>query len=110
MADGRKHFLLMLRIWVFILTALVNQARALRVAEIMNDYRTLLLHISQLNVSVPAADQAEEGFRVLRESLGAANALMSSSYNPSPPPANSPSDEAEKAQLQRYHLPVVHNS
>ncbi|KAL2831076.1 hypothetical protein BDW59DRAFT_158023 [Aspergillus cavernicola] len=82
----------------------LNQARALRVAEIMNDYRTLLLHISQLNVSAPAEDHAEEGYRVLRECLGAAHALMASSYSPSPPPANASSEEAEQIQLRRVIL------
>lgn len=80
----------------------MNQARALRVAELMNDYRTLLLHISQLNVSVSAEDQAEDGYRVLRECLAAANALMASNYSPSPPPMNTSNEEAEKAQLRRY--------
>ncbi|KAL4754894.1 hypothetical protein BDW72DRAFT_104275 [Aspergillus terricola var. indicus] len=82
----------------------LNQARALRVAELMNDYRTLLVHINQLNVSIPPADQSEEGYRVLRECVAAANALMASNYNPSPPPANASGDEAEKVQLQRVIL------
>ncbi|OJJ61172.1 hypothetical protein ASPSYDRAFT_87725 [Aspergillus sydowii CBS 593.65] len=82
----------------------LNQARALRVAELMNDYRTLLLHISQLNVSVSAEDQAEDGYRVLRECLAAANALMASNYSPSPPPMNTSNEEAEKAQLRRVIL------
>ncbi|KAL4786208.1 hypothetical protein BJX76DRAFT_137883 [Aspergillus varians] len=82
----------------------LNQARALRVAELMNDYRTLLIHISQLNVSAPPGEQAEEGYRVLRECLAAANALMASSYSPSPPPASTSSEEGEKAQLRRVIL------
>ncbi|KAL4873529.1 hypothetical protein BDV12DRAFT_80095 [Aspergillus spectabilis] len=82
----------------------LNQARALRVAELMNDYRTLLLHISQLNVSVLPEDQGEEGYRVLKECLAAANGLMASSYSPSPPPANASSEEAEKMQLRRVIL------
>ncbi|KAL4884829.1 hypothetical protein BJY04DRAFT_215277 [Aspergillus karnatakaensis] len=82
----------------------LNQARALRVAELMNDYRTLLLHISQLNVSVSPEDQGEEGYRVLKECLAAANALMASSYRPSPPSANASSEEAEKSQLRRVIL------
>ncbi|BCS22771.1 uncharacterized protein APUU_30996A [Aspergillus puulaauensis] len=82
----------------------LNQARALRVAELMNDYRTLLLHISQLNASVPAEDQAEDGYRVLRECHAAANALMASNYSPSPPPTNTSNEEAEKAQLRRVIL------
>ncbi|KAL5333864.1 hypothetical protein BJX70DRAFT_44049 [Aspergillus crustosus] len=82
----------------------LNQARALRVAELMNDYRTLLLHISQLNVSALPEDQGEECYRVLKECLAAASALMSSSYSPSPPPANASSEEAEKMQLRRVIL------
>ncbi|KAL4810544.1 hypothetical protein BDV18DRAFT_156901 [Aspergillus unguis] len=82
----------------------LNQARALRVAEIMNDYRTLLLHISQLNISIAPANQAEEGYRVFRECQAAASALMASNYTPSPPPANISSEEAEKAQLRRVIL------
>ncbi|KAL3493784.1 hypothetical protein BJX62DRAFT_66377 [Aspergillus germanicus] len=82
----------------------LNQARALRVAELMNDYRTLLVHISQLNVSVPPEDRAEEGYRELRDCLAAANALMASSYSPSPPPANASSEEAEQIQLRRVIL------
>jgi hypothetical protein len=103
MADGRKHC----RLSQVVLrrdadTVSVNQARALRVAELMNDYRTLLVHISQLNVSVPPEDRAEEGYRELRDCLAAANALMASSYSPSPPPANASSEEAEQIQLRRY--------
>jgi hypothetical protein len=70
----------------------------------MNDYRTLLLHISQMNVSVLPDDQGEEGYRVLKECLAAANALMASSYSPTPPPSNASSEEAEKMQLRRYFL------
>ncbi|KAI9371172.1 hypothetical protein BJX61DRAFT_41840 [Aspergillus egyptiacus] len=82
----------------------LNQARALRVAELMNDYRTLLLHTSELNVSIPAEYQAEDGYRVLKECLAAANALMASSYSPSPPPAGVSTEDAEQFQLRRVIL------
>ncbi|KAL2866979.1 uncharacterized protein BJX67DRAFT_109543 [Aspergillus lucknowensis] len=82
----------------------LNQARALRVTELMNDYRTLLLHTLQLNVSVPPEDRAEEGYRELRECLAAANALMASSYSPGPPPGDASSEEAQQIQLRRVIL------
>lgn len=80
----------------------VNQARALRLAEIINDYRTLLLHIPQQNVPVPADDYHEEGFVVIRESLAAAQNLMSSNYSPSMPASHGSTAETEKAELRRY--------
>ncbi|OJJ76117.1 hypothetical protein ASPBRDRAFT_51779 [Aspergillus brasiliensis CBS 101740] len=81
----------------------LNEARALRVAEIINDYRTLLVHISQQNVQIPSAEANEEGYKTIREGLAAAQALMSSNYNPSMTPAQS-NVETEKAELQRVIL------
>ena len=71
-------------------------------AEIINDYRTLLLHIPQQNVQVPADDYYEEGFVVIRESLAAAQNLMSSNYSPSMPANHGSTAETEKAELRRY--------
>ncbi|KAL5366485.1 hypothetical protein BJX96DRAFT_35443 [Aspergillus floccosus] len=82
----------------------LNQARALRVAELINDYRTLLVHISQQNVPAPAADYWEDGYKIIRESLAEAQALMSSNYTPSMPAAGGSNEEAEKVQLQRVIL------
>ncbi|KAE8382620.1 hypothetical protein BDV26DRAFT_305660 [Aspergillus bertholletiae] len=81
----------------------LNQARALRVAEIINDYRTLLVHISQQDVPVPAEDCREQGYVVIRESLAAAQALMSSNYTPVVP-AGGNDAETEKAELRRVIL------
>lgn len=80
---------------------LVNQARAVRVAELINDYRTLLLHISQQQVDVPAEDYYEEGYTVLRECHAAAQQLLSANYQPCPVTGQG-SAETEKAELQRY--------
>ena len=81
----------------------VNQARAMRVAEIINDYRTLLLHISQQNVNASQEEYWEEGFVVLRESLASAQTLMSANYQPCPVTGQG-NVETEKAELQRYTL------
>ncbi|KAJ5155602.1 hypothetical protein N7492_008405 [Penicillium capsulatum] len=78
----------------------LNQARAVRMAELINDYRTLLLHIPQQNVQVSAEDYYEEGFAVLRECLAAAQNLMAANYHPCPVTGQG-NDETEKAELQR---------
>ncbi|KAE8335908.1 hypothetical protein BDV24DRAFT_155592 [Aspergillus arachidicola] len=81
----------------------LNDARALRVAEIINDYRTLLVHISQQDIPVPAEDMREPGYEVIRESLAAAQALMSSNYTPVTPTGRNDA-ETEKAELRRVIL------
>ena len=73
----------------------------MRVAEIINDYRTLLLHISQQNVNASQEEYWEEGFVVLRESLASAQTLMSANYQPCPVTGQG-NVETEKAELQRY--------
>ncbi|KAJ5799653.1 uncharacterized protein N7518_001721 [Penicillium psychrosexuale] len=80
-----------------------NQARAMRVAEIINDYRTLLLHISQQQVEVSQEEYWEDGFVVLRESLASAQTLMSANYQPCPVTGQG-NAETEKAELQRVIL------
>ncbi|KAJ5287959.1 hypothetical protein N7478_003645 [Penicillium angulare] len=78
----------------------LNQARAVRVAELINDYRTLLLHISQQNVEVHPEDVYEEGYTVLRECHTAAQRLVSANYQPCPVTGQGSAD-TEKAELQR---------
>ncbi|KAH1496122.1 hypothetical protein LV164_007725 [Aspergillus fumigatus] len=82
----------------------LNQARALRVAEIVNDYRTLLIHIPQQDVQAPPEDAHEEGYVVLRESIAAARSLISASYNVRAVPTQASSEEMERAELQRVIL------
>lgn len=69
----------------------------------MNDYRTLLIHIPQQNAEAPPEDYWEEGYVVIRESLAAAQNLMSSNYAPSPSALASGANNevAEKAELQQ---------
>jgi len=71
-----------------------------RVAELINDYRTLLLHISQQQVEVSPQDLHEEGFVVLRECHNAAQRLASANYQPCPVNGQG-NAETEKAELQR---------
>ncbi|KAJ5891855.1 uncharacterized protein N7473_008083 [Penicillium subrubescens] len=78
----------------------LNQARAVRVAELMNDYRTLLLHISQQQANASPEEHYEEGFSVLRECHAAAQRLLSANYQPCPMTGGG-NAETEKAELQR---------
>ncbi|KAJ5174402.1 uncharacterized protein N7482_000279 [Penicillium canariense] len=78
----------------------LNQARAVRVAELINDYRTLLLHISHQQVDAIPEDYYEEGFVVLRECHAAAQRLLSANYQPCPVTGRG-NAETEKAELQR---------
>ncbi|KAB8226563.1 hypothetical protein BDV33DRAFT_197558 [Aspergillus novoparasiticus] len=81
----------------------LNAARALRVAEIINDYRTLLVHIARHNVQIPTADYHEEAYKEIRDGLAAAQALMSANYNPIVASTQS-NTETEKAELKRTIL------
>jgi hypothetical protein len=72
----------------------------MRVAEIINDYRTLLVHISQQQVEPSQPEYWDEGFVVLRESLASAQALMSANYQPCPVSGQG-NVETEKAELRR---------
>jgi hypothetical protein len=78
----------------------------MRVAEIINDYRTLLLHISQQRMEVCQAEYNEEGYVVLRECLASAQSLTSANYQPCPVTGQG-NMETEKAELQRYTEPYL---
>jgi hypothetical protein len=81
----------------------------MRVAEIINDYRTLLLHISQQQVEASQEEYWEDGFVVLRESQASAQTLMAANYQPCPVTGQG-NVETEKAELQRYTEPRLPKS
>jgi hypothetical protein len=81
----------------------------MRVAEIINDYRTLLLHISQQQVEASQEEYWEDGFVVLRESQASAQTLMAANYQPRPVTGQG-NAETEKAELQRYTEPELPQS
>ncbi|KAJ5887969.1 hypothetical protein N7495_008010 [Penicillium taxi] len=78
----------------------LNQARAVRVAELMNDYRTLLLHISQQSATASADEYNEEGFVLLRECHASAQRLASTNYR-NCPLTGQRNASTEKTELQR---------
>ncbi|KAK5312052.1 hypothetical protein LTR70_008405 [Exophiala xenobiotica] len=89
-----------------------NEARALRVLEIMNDFRTLQVHITSLVTRAEASppDQASyylDGYVVIRQCSAEAQAILATHYNPGNlgvEPGNIPGTEVQKATLQRILL------
>ena len=105
--------------WVFQHTALfaqltdweviVNQARALRILEIMNDFRTVQLHISshvtraQSNPPDSGSYYAD-GYVVMRQCSAEAQAILATHFNPGNlglQGGHVGEGEAEQATLQR---------
>lgn len=87
-----------------------NEARALRVLEIMNDFRTLQVHITSLTTRAESSppDQSVyylDGYVVLRQCSAEAQAILATHYNPGNlgiEPGQVSDSEKQKATLQRY--------
>ena len=79
----------------------MNDARAMRVAELINDYRTLQLHISQQLASVSMGNTQQEGYRVLAQSSASAQRLLAAGFTSMPIEDQGSDPEMEKAQLRQ---------
>ncbi|EMC92137.1 hypothetical protein BAUCODRAFT_277169 [Baudoinia panamericana UAMH 10762] len=60
----------------------LNQARAMRVAEIMADYRNIQNFIAAIRASPSAEEYSEEGYVILRRCVAAAQALLQQPFQP----------------------------
>lgn len=86
-----------------------NRARATRILEIMNDFRTLQLHISshitRAENSPPSREQFYlDGYQVLRQCSADAQAILATHYNPGSLGLQGGAvgqSEVDKATLQR---------
>ncbi|KAK4963417.1 hypothetical protein LTR10_001046 [Elasticomyces elasticus] len=58
----------------------VNQARAMRVSELMNDYKNIQNYIAAIRASPSAEEYNEEGYVVLRRCVAEAQALLSQPF------------------------------
>ncbi|KIW74910.1 hypothetical protein Z517_11681 [Fonsecaea pedrosoi CBS 271.37] len=90
----------------------LNEARALRVMEIMNDFRTLQIHINSLITRSEASPPDQEsyyldGYVVLRQCAAESQAVLAGHFNPGNlglQSGNIPETEVQKASLQRIIL------
>lgn len=77
----------------------VNDARAMRVAEIMSDFRNLQYYIAQLRATPTAEEYYLEGYVLLRQCATDAQTILSAPFAaPTTSPGGNP--EQEKAQLR----------
>lgn len=82
----------------------MNNARAMRVAEIMNDFRALQYHISRLQATPRQDEYYLEGYAWLRHSITEAQSVLAQQYahDTQHPQGNA---EVEKRMLKLYVLP-----
>lgn len=81
--------------------ATVNEARALRVTEIIRDYQNIQRRISQFQADPPPDERNEIGYSALRQCHTEARTLLAVPYPPEMLHPPSAPNEAEKRQLQR---------
>ncbi|KZF19035.1 hypothetical protein L228DRAFT_251593 [Xylona heveae TC161] len=79
----------------------LNDTRAMRVAEIMNEFRVLQLRIAQIKVYPTAAEYQEEGYVILRQCSSEGQSLLSAPFSAAAGSGSGGSGEQEKAQLRR---------
>lgn len=82
-------------------TRAVNEARAMRIAEVMNDFQMLQQYLMQTQPNPPVDDYYEEGYELLRQCRTAAQAVLSAQYDHEPQQVSGGAGESEKRQLQR---------
>ncbi|KIW69428.1 hypothetical protein PV04_05305 [Phialophora macrospora] len=90
----------------------LNEARAMRVMELMNDFRTLQIHITSLitrSEATPPDQQSYylDGYVVLRQCAAESQAVLAGHFNPGSlgiQAGNVPETEVQKATLQRIIL------
>jgi len=94
---------------LILIQTVVNEARALRVVELMNDFRTIHLHISShtSHAQAHAPDQQSyyaDGYVVLRHCSAEGQAMLSTNFSPSSldPFGGTGASEVQKAALQRW--------
>lgn len=80
----------------------MNEARALRVTELMNDFRTLLVHISQLKTDPPQGEEREVGYVLMGQCVSQAQVLISVQFSVEFMQSSNGDGEWQKVQLQRY--------
>ncbi|KAI5208191.1 hypothetical protein E4T39_01596 [Aureobasidium subglaciale] len=81
----------------------VNEARAMRIAEILSDFRHLQHFIANIRANPSAEEYYEEGYCVLRQCAREAQALLNQPFDCQGPEPDG-NDEEEKAQLQRPNM------
>ncbi|KAL8653584.1 MAG: hypothetical protein Q9226_003799 [Calogaya cf. arnoldii] len=78
-----------------------NEARALRITEIMTEFQSLQRRIAEYSPNPSPEEYFEEGYEVLRQCRAEAQAVLVAPYPVEPSQVSSSPDDSEKRQLQR---------
>ncbi|KAL8913373.1 MAG: hypothetical protein Q9172_007303 [Xanthocarpia lactea] len=81
-----------------------NEARALRITEIMTDFQALQRRIAEYAPDPSPEEYFEEGYEVLRQCRAEAQAVLIVPYPMEPSKSQSASGDSETRQLQRIIL------
>lgn len=80
----------------------VNEARALRVTEVLRDYQNIQRRIAHIQANPDQDEYHEVGYTTIRQCHADARTLLNLAYPPEMLHPPSGPNEAEKRQLQRY--------
>ena len=78
----------------------MNNIRAMRVSELMGDYRNLQTYMANIRASPSAEEYNEDGYVVLRQCVAQSQALLQQPFQSEA--AQRGDEEQNKAQLRRY--------
>jgi len=78
----------------------VNDARAIRISEIMTDFRNLQHYMAQIGASPTAEEYYLEGYTLLRACVAEAQQVLNAPFNATSSSGGSP--ETQKAQLRAF--------
>ena len=84
---------------------MLNDVRALRVLELINDYRTRLVHTMEQIASIPLDVLEHVGYRTLIQSRAALEGLLANVYEPTAAAAHvegSGNEAAKTTYLREY--------
>ena len=79
----------------------MNEARAMRIAEVLNDFHVIQRRISQFRANSPPEDYQEPGYVVLRQCTAEGLAVLSAQFETEPSHTSRASEEQKKQQFQR---------
>jgi hypothetical protein len=91
-----------------LLSSIVNQARAMRVAEIISDFRNLQYYLAAIETPSGSAGNSLDGYAILRACVADGRTVLNSAYAHASPPPRGDVD-AEKAQLIMYVRHAMRN-
>lgn len=80
----------------------LNQARAMRIAEIMGDFRNIQHYIASIRARPSNEEYNEEGFVLLRRCVAEAQALLAQPFQTASSNNGKGGEQEKRGELRRY--------